>query len=245
MDEWFQSVSIGMMVWLTVLVAMLLFAQWLRVKARKYNHVDWGSRKLNFVDGLCRAYCVKFHRLKLEKFDLPKDDGAILISNHISGVDPLLLIAACDRPIRFMIAKEEYERFGLNWLFKGAGCIPVDRTGRADIAFRQAKRALDSGQILALFPHGKIHLDHVEPYRVKAGIRRLAQLTKKTIIVARLTGVRGQGSVFKPLFLRSNSEVTRFPNLSHEFFGSDESLQFLGELLLGHRKELPQISSVD
>ncbi len=244
MTEWLQT-NLTLVTWLALAFLAILFAYYLKVKAKKYNHVDWGSRKLNFIDGLCRVYCVKFHRLKLEKFDLPKSGGAILISNHVSGVDPLLLIAACDRPIRFMIAKEEYERFGLNWIFKGAGCIPVDRTGRADIAFRQAKRALDKGDIVALFPHGKIHLDDVEPYRVKAGIKRLAELTKKTIVVARITGVRGQGSVFKPLFLRSHTTVIRFPNIPYYYFESPEALQELGELLLGHRAELTKIPSVD
>lgn len=242
MMEWLQAEWI---VTLIVLLVIIVLINYLRIKARKYNHVDWGSGKLNFVDGLCRAYCVKFHQLKLEKFDLPKSGGAILISNHISGVDPLLLIAACDRPIRFMIAKEEYQRFGLNWLFKGAGCIPVDRTGRADIAFRQSKRALDAGEIIALFPHGKIHLDNVKPYRVKGGIKRLAELTRKPIIVARITGVRGQGSVFKPLFLRSKTQVTRFPSLSYQFFAEEHSLQELGELLLGQRSELSLLPKVD
>lgn len=241
--NWLET-NVTLVIWIGIALLVLSFAYYLKVKAKKYNHVDWGSKKLNFIDGLCRAYCVKFHRLKLEKFDLPKSGGAILISNHVSGVDPLLLIAACDRPIRFMIAKEEYERFGLNWLFKGAGCIPVDRTGRADIAFRQSKRALDKGEIIALFPHGKIHLDDVEPYRVKAGIKRLAELTQKPIVVARITGVRGQGSVFKPLFMRSNTEVIRFPNIPYEYFENPESLQELGELLLGHRQKLSSLSKL-
>lgn len=241
--NWLET-NVTFFIWIGIALLVLSFAYYLKVKAKKYNHVDWGSKKLNFIDGLCRAYCVKFHRLKLEKFDLPKSGGAILISNHVSGVDPLLLIAACDRPIRFMIAKEEYERFGLNWLFKGAGCIPVDRTGRADIAFRQSKRALDKGEIIALFPHGKIHLDDVEPYRVKAGIKRLAELTQKPIVVARITGVRGQGSVFKPLFMRSNTEVIRFPNIPYEYFENPESLQELGELLLGHRQKLSSLSKL-
>ncbi|GAA4365590.1 lysophospholipid acyltransferase family protein [Kangiella marina] len=244
MTDWFFD-NLSVVIWLVVIVLVVKAAYYLKVKSNKYNHVDWGSKTLNFIDGLCRGYCVKFHRLKLEKFDLPKSDGAILISNHVSGVDPLLLIAACDRPIRFMIAKEEYERFGLNWLFKGAGCIPVDRTGRADIAFRQAKRALDNGDTVALFPHGKIHLDEVKPYKVKAGIKRLAELTKKTIVVARITGVRGQGSVFKPLFLRSHTQVIRFPNIPYQFFSSAESLQELGELLLGHREKLTALPKLD
>lgn len=244
MTDWLHS-NIEYLLWGLLVLSFMALVVYFRRKAKKYNHVDWGSKKLNFIDGLCRAYCVKFHRLRLEKFDLPKTGGAILISNHVSGVDPLLLIAACDRPIRFMIAKEEYERFGLNWVFKGAGCIPVDRTGRADIAFRQAKRALNAGEIIALFPHGKIHLDDVKPYRVKAGIKRLAELTKKTIVVARITGVKGQGSVFKPLFLRSHTNVTRFPNLSHDYFAQEDALQELGELLLGHRDKISHWDRLD
>lgn len=212
---------------------------------KKYNQVDWGGSFYNKIDGVFRYYCLNFHNLKFhglgpdaKGFKLPKEGGALVISNHLSGIDPLLLIAACDRPIRFMIAKEEYERWYLNWLFKAGGCIPVDRTGRADIAFRQAKRALDAGEIIALFPHGRIHLDHEEPYRVKAGIKKLAEFSKASIFVARLTGVRGQGNVFTPIFLRSNSVVTQFPNLNHEFFTEDESLLRLGELLLGHREKL-------
>lgn len=222
-----------------VLLAVVLILTALIVKllkgAKKYNHIDWGSPFLNFIDGLSRYYCIRFHRLDYERFSLPTEGGAILISNHISGLDPLLLIAASNRPIRFMIATEEYNRFGLNWLFKGAGCIPVNRSGRADIAFRQARRALDQGEIVALFPHGRIHLDDEEPFRVKPGIKKLAELTRHSIFVCRIIGVRGQGSVFTPLFLRSESKILQFPTITHHYFHHDESLHCLGEVLLGHR----------
>lgn len=237
-----------MMDFIILAACFLLFLAitlYLRHIGKKYNRIDWGSGFLNVVSGLLRCYILKFHKLRFKGlegdskgFKLPSEGGALLISNHLSGIDPFLLIAACDRPIRFMIAKEEYERFYLKWMFKGSGCIPVDRTGRADIAFRQAKRALDSGEIIALFPHGKIHLDHVEPYRVKAGIQRLAELSKTPIYIARLTGVRGQGSVFKPVFLPSQSVVTQFPTIDYKFFQEDKALLRLGQLLLGHRESL-------
>ncbi len=232
-------------IWSFILILVLALLADLNRIGKRYNQVDWGSKFLNKIDGVFRYYCLNFHNLKFDgidpkanRFHLPNEGGALVISNHLSGIDPFFLIAACDRPIRFMIAKEEYERWYLKWLFKGAGCIPVDRTGRADIAFRQAKRALDHGEIIALFPHGKIHLDHEQPYRVKPGIKKLAELSKVTIFVARLTGVRGQGDVFSPLFLRSNSVVTQHPNLTLNYFSEDDSLLRLGELLLGHRKSL-------
>lgn len=234
-----------LIIFIACLLLFLAILFYLNHIGKKYNRIDWDSGFLNVVSGLLRCYILKFHNLKFNGlegdttgFKLPTKGGALLISNHLSGIDPFLLIAACDRPIRFMIAKEEYERFYLKWMFKGSGCIPVDRAGRADIAFRQAKRALDSGEIIALFPHGKIHLDHVEPYRVKAGIQRLAELSKTPIYIARLTGVRGQGSVFKPVFLPSYSVVTQFPTIDYSFFQEDNALLRLGELLLGHRQSL-------
>lgn len=227
---------------LLILALLLLMALYKLFKlAKEYNHVDWDSRLLNFVDGLCRYYCFNFHNLKSETFELPKNRGVLLISNHMSGVDPLLLIASCKRPLRFMIAKEEYNRFGLKWLFKKAGCIPVDRTGRADIAFRQAIKALKNNQVIALFPHGRIHLDNEQPYRTKGGIKRLSELTHSPIFIARITGVKGQGSVFTSLFLRSNSHIKQYPSIDWQFFSQDDSLHLLGELLLGHRESLDQL----
>ena len=209
--------------------------------ARHHNHVDWGSKLLNFVDGLCRYYCFNFHNLDSETFELPEHAGALLISNHKSGVDPLLLIASCKRPLRFMIAKEEYNRFGLKWLFKKAGCIPVDRTGRADIAFRQAVKALKNNQVIALFPHGKIHLDNETPYRTKGGIKRLAELTQSRIFIARITGVSGEGTVFTSLIRSSHSKIQQFPEINSHFFSHKESLDELGQLLLGHINSLPSL----
>jgi 1-acyl-sn-glycerol-3-phosphate acyltransferase len=63
-----------------------------------------------------------------------------------------LIVAACRKPIRFMIAKEEYERFGLQWLFRAAGCIPVARSGRVEIAFRATLAALNNAEVVVLFP---------------------------------------------------------------------------------------------
>ncbi len=237
--------TIGSMILLVVAISLMMLLLWLNRIGKKYNQVNWGSSFLNKLDGIFRYYCLNFHRLKFKSvdgvskgFNLPKEGGALLICNHMSGIDPFMLVSSCNRPIRFIIAKEEYERWYLKWMFKGAGCIPVDRTGRADIAFRQAKRALDNGEIIALFPHGRIHLDQEQPYRVKGGIKKMSEFTKVPVFVARLTGIKPEGGLFMPLFVRSNTVITQFPNLSYEYFSEEDSLLRLGELLLGHRSEL-------
>lgn len=174
---------------------------------RRYNTIDWGIPWLNLVDGLLRWLCLKYHRLGYQNIPLPENGCAIVAANHISGLDPFLLIAASARPLRFLIAREEYERFGLRWLFRAAGCIPVERSGRPERALREAKRRLEQGEVVAIFPHGGIHLDSDPPRKLKAGVLRLSQLGKCPIYPVRLQGVGGAGKVAMAVLLRGNAQL--------------------------------------
>jgi len=197
------------------------------------NKVDWGSSTINCFDGLIRIYCTKFQRLKYQPLNLPKAGGVLVVCNHISGLDPLILQTACERPLRFMIAAEEYNRPILNRLFKAIGCIPVERTGRPEIAFRNAVSLLKSGEAIALYPHGGMLTDSA-PYKpIKRGVFKLAELTGSSIQPSRLTGVRNEGSSFTPLFLRGHVELKVFKALDTEFIHRDDARKQLGDLLLG------------
>ena len=163
---------------------------------QKATEVDWGGKRINWVDGLNRILCRYVHGLDdKNKILLPVTGPAIVVANHISGLDPFLLIAACKRPLRFLIAREEYERPVLNWLFRASGCIPVDRTGRPEKALREALHALQEGEVVALFPHGRILLDKELPHKIKGGVARLAIWSEATIYPVRIDGVGGEGHV--------------------------------------------------
>jgi len=175
---------------------------------------DWGSRWLNCLDRLNRIFCRHYHRLSVDPLPLPATGPALVVANHVSGLDPLLLIAASRRPLRFVIASEQYHRFGLHWLFKAVGCIPVDRKGRPERAFRAAMKALEDGEVVALFPHGRIHLDSDVRRPLKPGFVRMAQRADCPVYPVRIEGVRGQGLVLTSAFLRSRARVTGHPPVS-------------------------------
>lgn len=180
-------------------------------RCREAQRAEWGVAWLNWLDGFNRLFCHVYHRLPETELRLPQTDGAIVVSNHISGLDPLLMLASSNRPLRFLIAREQYERFGLQWLFRAVGCIPVDRENSPEKAMRQAIKALLDGEIVALFPHGKIHLDSDPPRKIKAGAARLAALTGLPLVPLRITGVSGQGGVMLPVFMRGHAQIHPLP----------------------------------
>lgn len=214
------------------LLAAALFLLWRLWRAiGEANEVDWGRGWMNRLDGLNRLLCWRYHRLKADCIALPGQGPAILAANHISGLDPLLLMAASPRPLRFIIAAEQYHRFGFTWLFRAVGCIPVDREGRPERAFRAALKALEEGEVVALFPHGTIHLDSDPPRRLKAGAVRLAQLAHCPISPVRIEGVKAQGRIFLPVLLRADARIENFPLLSCEEMETAECLQRLQQTL--------------
>jgi 1-acyl-sn-glycerol-3-phosphate acyltransferase len=101
-----------------------------------------------------------YHHLEVfGRWQIPDTGPAILVSNHISGLDPLIIQSVSPRVIVWMMAREYYNVKMTNWVFRLAEAIPVERTGRDLASTRAAMRALDSGRILGIFPEGKIETD--------------------------------------------------------------------------------------
>lgn len=169
---------------------------------------DWGNPLLNKLAAFNRWFCTRWHRLPQDLcIALPEKGPALLASNHISGLDALLLIAASPRPLRFLIAVEEYNRFGLHRLFHAVGCIPVDRSGRPEVALRRARSALIAGEVVAIFPQGRIekpgqNLPH------KPGIYWLAEQTGAPILHVQLSGIKGLGKNLGAILPRSQAMIT-------------------------------------
>lgn len=217
-----------------ILTGIAILVWLLLRKCEQHKGADWGGRWWNRLDGLNRLFCRHVHGLKADAIELPDSGGALLVSNHVSGLDPLLIIAACRRPVRFLIAREEYERFGLTWLFRGVGCIPVDRKGRPELALRAAIRALEQGEVVAVFPHGGIHLPSHPDKKLKAGVARMAEMTDSLVYPLRLEGIRGMGYTVLAVFMPSRARLyCHAPIACHELETS-ECLQRIAEIIVNY-----------
>jgi 1-acyl-sn-glycerol-3-phosphate acyltransferase len=84
---------------------------------------------------------------------------AIIIANHRSPVDPILIWAGVTncRPVEFLTAKEYFGVPGLQFIFEAQRCIPVARNGKDMAATRTALRRIEEGRIIGVFPEGRIN----------------------------------------------------------------------------------------
>lgn len=219
--------------WITGTAALLwLLWRFLR-HCERQTLADWGGPWRNRIAGLNVLFCRYYHHLRAEPLPLPPSGPAVVASNHLSGLDPLLMIAASPRPLRFLIAREEYERFGLTWLFRLAGCIPVDRERRPERALLEALRVLRSGEVVALFPHGRIHLDTDPPRRLKGGAVYLAQHADCPILPVRVGGMRFQGHILLAVLVPGRAWLRAQPLLDCRGRSREACLQRLAEAIEG------------
>jgi len=150
-----------------------------------------------------------YHRVQVvSPQHLPRSGAGILVANHISGLDPLLIQSVCPRLIVWMMAREYYEISQLNGIFRAISAIPVDRSGRDMAATRSALRALEKGRILGIFPEGKI-----EPTRellpFQTGVALMAARTGVPIYPAYVEGTQ-RNLTMKQAYLQRQEAVLAF-----------------------------------
>lgn len=105
---------------------------------------------------IIRALCKVLYKVKVQGVQhLPSTGGVLLVANHVSYVDALLLSYASPRPIRFLSWSGFFSRPFLGWFLKTMDCIPISSTKSKD-AIRQAAECLTAGEVLCIFPEGDL-----------------------------------------------------------------------------------------
>ena len=128
--------------------------------------------------------------------NIPKKGGALLVPNHVSMVDAVLLIATTGRPIRFLMFKDSYEHPLVKPFAKIMGVIPISSQLRPrDMihSLRTATQALKDGEVVCIFPEGQMtRIGQMLPFR--RGMERILKGVDVPVIPVNLGGV--WGSVF-------------------------------------------------
>jgi len=108
---------------------------------------------LQFIGRLLTGLIYRVEPLGLEH--LPKKGGVLLLPNHLTWVDAILLQFACPRPIRFVVFEDIYNKRLLKPLFEALKAIPISPT-HARQAIRAASDQLKKGEVVCIFPEGEL-----------------------------------------------------------------------------------------
>lgn len=125
---------------------------------------------------LNRIVCQRMYHVTVpEKSPLPEEGPLLLVADHSSVNDPMVLLATAGRHIHFLMAREIYEQPHLRWVFQAFQCIPVSRGISDVVAIRTMLRILKQGQVVGIFPEGGL-----DNFRDETGHRGVAYLSLKT-----------------------------------------------------------------
>jgi 1-acyl-sn-glycerol-3-phosphate acyltransferase len=137
---------------------------------------------------------------------VPREGAAVLVCNHVSFVDALLIGASLPREVRFVMDHRIFDTPGMRILFRAGRVIPIaprrEDPATFERAFAEMGNALRAGELLCIFPEGQItRSGGLAPFR--PGVERAVRETPVPVVPMALLGM--WGSVF------SRTRRTSFP----------------------------------
>jgi len=135
------------------------------------------------------------YRVERRGLDHVPDEGACVVAcNHVSYVDAVVISAYVRRPIRFVMDHRIFETPLMGFIFRTMRAIPIapakEDAARKERAFAEVREALGDGEIVGIFPEGRLTADgEMQPFR--PGIERIVADTPVPVIPMALSGLWG------------------------------------------------------
>jgi 1-acyl-sn-glycerol-3-phosphate acyltransferase len=135
------------------------------------------------------------YHVKTAKLDnIPMEGGAVIVCNHISYIDAIIIAGYTRRPVRFVMDHNIFKSFILGPIFRFAKAIPIapakENVDIMNSAFDSIASALDNGELVCIFPEGKITYDG-ELSTFKPGIEKIIERSSVPVIPMVIQGLWG------------------------------------------------------
>ncbi|MCL1635574.1 MFS transporter [Luteimonas sp. SX5] len=134
------------------------------------------------------------YRLKIRGVEehVPDDGPALIVCNHVSYMDALILAASIPRPVRFVMYYKIFNIPVMRFIFRNAKAIPIagakEDPALMEKAFEAVDQALAEGEIVAIFPEGKLTKDG-EIAAFKSGVERILERRPVPVVPMALRGM--------------------------------------------------------
>ncbi|RIK76639.1 MAG: 1-acyl-sn-glycerol-3-phosphate acyltransferase [Planctomycetota bacterium] len=141
-----------------------------------------------FLKFVCRLLALVAYRIRCYgREHLPTTGGVLLLSNHQSNLDPVIVGLTSNRRLNYM-ARETLFRFGpFRWLIHSLDAIPIDREGLGLAGLKETLKRLRRGEIVLMFPEGTRTRDG-ELASIKPGFCALARRGSVPLVPVAIDG---------------------------------------------------------
>jgi 1-acyl-sn-glycerol-3-phosphate acyltransferase len=188
----------------SALVSMLLFAAGLSIPQLFLATALFNAAVAAYIYTLVPEFLLRFlawllvHSVyRLEKGGLeriPESGPAVIVCNHVSFVDPLVIMAGCPRPIRFVMDHRIFKTPIMSFVFREGRAIPIAPAKEDPVlmekAFDEVEKALAAGELVGIFPEGKItESGDIDTFR--PGISRILERSPVPVVPLALRGLWG------------------------------------------------------
>ncbi len=148
-------------------------------------------RFYRFAKVVCNVVCKLWFKLEYYGMEnLPKDRGYILVGNHQSYWDPVMMGLKLDTTLTFMANEKLFHKPVLAPVIRGLGAFPVNLKKPDMTAIRTAKKVVKDGKVLALFPEGTRSHDG-KLLKFKGGVIYIASVTGEDVVPVCITYQNG------------------------------------------------------
>src|SRR4029079_6784045 len=125
---------------------------------------------------------------------IPAEGPCIIVCNHVSYVDAVVIAACVRRPIRFVMDHRIFRIPVLSFIFRTMRTIPIapakEDAAMKDRAFEEAAKALAAGEVVGIFPEGQLTGDG-ELSRFRPGVQQMVATTPVPVVPMALRGLWG------------------------------------------------------
>ena len=164
--------------------------------------IVYGTSNL-FMKSTLRA----FGDLKVEgKENVPRKGALIVVSNHLSDIDPGLLNVIIPRRVQFMAKADLFQIPIVAHLFKAYGAYPIREDGREFYSINQSLRILKHNGVMGIFPEGAKNPDALGRAMLGAGI--IATLSGAPILPVGITGTEKMGNWLRVCYPKGKFKIT-------------------------------------
>jgi 1-acyl-sn-glycerol-3-phosphate acyltransferase len=174
---------------------------------------------------------------------LPHDQGAVVVCNHRSSIDPFFVQVIANRDVHWMVAKEYCESAAFGWFLRLVEVIPTNRGGIDTAATKLAIRYVQQGKAVGMFPEGRINMGEELMLPGRPGAAMIALKAGVPLVPCYIQGSPYDRTPWSPFFIHTKVKVMfGRPIDTTPYLDRADDREVQGELTLLAMKEIARLA---